>query len=970
MSNITALQSNENAGSEVQVSYSQNPAVNQAIHDLLNLGFAPLPVAPAFPASEYPDARDPNRPMFNGKNPSYIDENGRPKTVPHSKYRAQLPSESELKKWFADPSVGIGTNGGAWLDFDLKQFKSIEQMDSTVQPIIETAEWVERTQSGGYRIPVALQEKPGFTNIGIGDVSHAGELLNGGGFVVLAPTNGANGQYQRLKFGQPLPVKNICELGIFKAGNPPTPGSEPPAPVPVPVPPRPVDVNLERLASKKVQVILKGRFGKDRSDDITKVAKELYGWENLARSEGIGIDSADSWIQHVAQLAEVENKLDRILKPIKRDSCEPGLAYGKGIEACRDRLRAMAELKKPTTERAQTDSSDIYLTSEDSPGSIAEQWLYSEDYIRISDSFYKWVGTHYEIQDERAERKRIRDLLNRCVKVVETQSGEMNVSRPYRGKAKVEDAYGWCLCSVRFAAPEEVNPPGVNLKNGVLQIQFGIDGKPRPVLLEHSPEMIYTYQPQVAYHPEADDTHCQRLLEAIGPAYRSAVLRVFASALDLESVRKKKGRVVRSLILSGSGANGKDSLREALTYIFGKVGITSSTIDDFHAYDQGRRFNLAGLVGSRINWASENRVGVNIDEIQSLKQVITGDPIVTEEKFKQGQEFIPRCIAIFSTNDRSINLTASLEAIASRYAIVPFTKTFVNNPKGPNEIKADSRFKYDLEWVKAEICPALLNVLIAEYQAIFEEGIDYTVFDQAMEDNRVEANHLYRFALDFGLEEDPDGQVSTVELWEKLQSWYVAEGILKIHENGREDWQDDVRAGDAWVKGSQQLKRRLQKIFPNIGTFRTNSGRGITGIRFVDAIEKGLNDCQSWDEYCRIAEYHGDDAIRQAWGKLDIEIQNRIAALQPRSTPAPEPENTPEPAQMDDLTADIAILEMAAESGDPETLEHFEKLDETRKGQIWASTSAEVRAKIKSMRGSKKHGTATESAAETTPHSS
>ena len=63
-------------------------------------------------------------PLFTGKNPSYLDSNGKPHLVNHRQYQNRLPSKKELKAWFANRSNGIGTLGGwhntVWLDFDVK----------------------------------------------------------------------------------------------------------------------------------------------------------------------------------------------------------------------------------------------------------------------------------------------------------------------------------------------------------------------------------------------------------------------------------------------------------------------------------------------------------------------------------------------------------------------------------------------------------------------------------------------------------------------------------------------------------------------------------------------------------------------------------------------------------------------------------------------------------------------------------
>ncbi|MFM5983882.1 MAG: DUF5906 domain-containing protein, partial [Sphaerospermopsis kisseleviana] len=318
----------------------------------------------------------------------------------------------------------------------------------------------------------------------------------------------------------------------------------------------------------------------------------------------------------------------------------------------------------------------------------------------------------------------------------------------------------------------------------------------------------------------------------------SAVLRVFAAAIDLPLVRKFRGRIIRSLIFTGDGNNGKDSLRNALSLIFGRLGITGCSIDDFQAYDHGRKFNLAALAGSRINWASENNLSINVDQIQCLKQLVTGDPLVSEEKFRQGTEFTPRCISIFSTNSKTINLVANLEAIASRYSIVPFTKKFVVNPIHSNELLADSRYAYDSDWVKSEVLPALLNYLVEGFKAIFSEGIDYSVFSEAMESNRLAAIHLFQFCNDVGLVAgEPTDFIPVETIWIELRKWYEIEGYLTIGDNG-DKWADDPRPGDPLVKYAVKLKQRLERCHPTITSGQITNGlnkgkKAIFGLKFT-----------------------------------------------------------------------------------------------------------------------------------------
>lgn len=843
--------------------YSPIAGINETICLLLARGWSPLPVAPAFPADQYPARDKAGNPVldsdgnpksaFTGKNPSYIRQ-GEPRLVRHGGYVDGLPTDSELAEWFADPRVGVGTCGGDWLDLDLKQFASSDALDAAAAPLLEAATWLERTQSGGYRIAVSLESEPAFKkNFGIGDVKHAGELFRSTrrDFVILSPTVGTAGQYSVIRRGEPLPISDLAEFGIrgtAKAGKPATLRLVKPAPAATlpeatnPAPAQAEIVQLFCLVTRANQNRLRGNLGVkvDRSDAITTAAKDLYGWENLALSESIACSDPDSDLARMAESIGVDSdRLDRILATVNRAACEPALAASKGLDTCLAKLRAAAKLPPPAGSVGGDTDDKIWLSSDDTAASVALRELYNDcrDYVRIGDNIYQWAGTHYQICEERAERQRINALLARCYAVKVKQDGASTITRPWYTGSKVSDTYQAVLSAPRYIPPDKVNASGINCTNGVLIVRV-VAGVPEFQLFPHSPGLVFTYPPQVEFNPEADTAACDGLLAAIDSRYRSAVLRVFAAAIDLPLVRQFRGRVIRSLIFTGDGNNGKDSLRNALSLIFGRSGITGCSIDDFQAYDHGRKFNLASLAGSRINWASENNLSINVDQIQCLKQLVTGDPLVTEEKFRQGVEFTPRCISIFSTNTKIVNLVANLEAIASRYSIVPFTKKFVVNPTHSNELLADSRYAYDTDWVKQNVLPALLNYLVEGFTAIFSEGIDYSVFSEVMESNRLGAVHLFQFCNDAGVVPgEPTDFIPVETIWIELRKWYENEGYLTIGEKG-DTWSDDPRPGDPLVKFAVKLKQRLERCFPTITSGQLTSGinkgkKAVFGLRLA-----------------------------------------------------------------------------------------------------------------------------------------
>ena len=85
-----------------------------------------------------------------------------------------MPTTEELKRWFEHPQVGIATLGGwqqtVWVDLDAKCFGGRSECERIGQEWLDfipalKAGFVERTQSGGWRLAVRCQRMPTFSKI-------------------------------------------------------------------------------------------------------------------------------------------------------------------------------------------------------------------------------------------------------------------------------------------------------------------------------------------------------------------------------------------------------------------------------------------------------------------------------------------------------------------------------------------------------------------------------------------------------------------------------------------------------------------------------------------------------------------------------------------------------------------------------------------------------------------------------------
>jgi phage/plasmid-associated DNA primase len=486
-----------------------------------------------------------------------------------------------------------------------------------------------------------------------------------------------------------------------------------------------------------------------------------------------------------------------------------------GVEVFKNSILSRAitqELWWQRIEAEREEKSERVVEVEELYTQKAQDCLYTDTaYISVEGDLYRWAGTHYKKCIKEAELRRIANWCKSTPVQVEGRKWRY----AYATSTHVGNIYNWVV-SQFGVGKEEINPPGLNCLNGVLQIIWK-GAKASWELQPHNPERLYTYVSEIEYSAAADDVDCNKLLSCLEPAQQKVFIQTLAASLDLATIRRYRGREVKALLLQGHGNNGKDSLREAVRLLYGG-SLVGATIADFAAYDGGRKFPLAKLQGSLISWSSENTEFSQLDKLQSLKAAITGDPIYAEKKGEDEKEIFLNTVFLFSVNEAP-TLRAGLEAIKSRWAVLRFNKTFkVNADPKRGEIEADSRFRYDPEFLKKRVVPALLNKMLEEIESLAIFGIDYKCTEDALESIQRETNHLWAFAQEVGLQYQVGGRIYINDLWQALRNWYLANGtlVITVDKNGKEktEWYDQARSWDRNVKGANQVYQRFVELFP------------------------------------------------------------------------------------------------------------------------------------------------------------
>lgn len=433
---------------------------------------------------------------------------------------------------------------------------------------------------------------------------------------------------------------------------------------------------------------------------------------------------------------------------------------------------------------------------------------------------------YYELLDEAKFKKQALALLTKHVTNLNTGANE------YAKSSCADEAFKFLVQN--YAVDEnQINPRGINLANGFLRLDYDENFKPIFTLEEHSFEQLNIYICDYAYLPNINTQSVSKFLDDLLDLQdQEILLKLLSAVFDMEFARKKVGRDLRAVINHGDGDNGKDTLREIFTQLIGEHRFTSLSLSNFRDADSGRRFGIFDLYRSCVNWSPENE-RLAIDKSQTLKAAITGDPIQVERKNKDPIEVKPQALFFFNMNGLP-NIGSLSESIKSRLCPIHFKYAFKTKPD-PNietEKKADHRFKHDIAFLKQEILPALLNLLINSFHRLLDEGIDYSSKEEHFKEIVKESNHLYDFVDETQLQRcSIENGLSAGEIYERYLSWCIDNGIaLSEQDIKKSSYFSD---SDKAVTNSAEMAKRLGEMFPNVARKRTKKKR-LLALRFGD----------------------------------------------------------------------------------------------------------------------------------------
>jgi len=217
------------------------------------------------------------------------------------------------------------------------------------------------------------------------------------------------------------------------------------------------------------------------------------------------------------------------------------------------------------------------------------------------------------------------------------------------------------------------------------------------------------------------------------------------------------------LFLIGSGANGKSVFINTHVKIVGKENVSAL---DPHQFSN--KFMLGTLKDKLLNVSSEIQTKSQIDT-SILKQVISGDLVQADIKYKEPLAFRPIAKHIFSMNEIPI-LTDRTFALKRRLIILKFNQTFYGK-------KEDRR----LEGKLAGELPGILNWCLEGLTRVLENE-SITMSDQMIEDKKAfigVINPVLHFVDEACVLKD-EALVIKDDLFQRYKSWSDKSGLRPL----------------------------------------------------------------------------------------------------------------------------------------------------------------------------------------------
>ena len=278
---------------------------------------------------------------------------------------------------------------------------------------------------------------------------------------------------------------------------------------------------------------------------------------------------------------------------------------------------------------------------------------------------------------------------------------------------------------------------------------------------EHSKDFVQVTKLDYDYNPDAQVFMWYQFLNEVLPdKTKQLVLQMFLGAVFID---RSIAKIETMLILKGSGSNGKSVVFETMMGVLGRDNVSNFGLGVLMSGND-RKMNIASMNGKRLNYCSEIQLKEFGQGSDSLKAIISGEPI--EARRMYGQNFTARNIPLLMANANQLPYLKDMShGMARRLCVLSFDVE-IPKDKQNKSLARDMRDEY----------PAIFNWLMEGRKLFVNNNYKLPVIhdlEDAIEDYKSEYSTPLKFMMDNGWKRQADINVTDITpRWMSLSSLY------------------------------------------------------------------------------------------------------------------------------------------------------------------------------------------------------
>jgi len=367
------------------------------------------------------------------------------------------------------------------------------------------------------------------------------------------------------------------------------------------------------------------------------------------------------------------------------------------------------------------------------------------------DFVYLFNGTYWNLLNE--------DVLKRFLGDIALKMGVEEYKAKYFNFR--DNLYKQFAALAHLPKPEKLeNSICINLKNGTFEFQQ--NGSIR--LREFDRNDFLTYQLPFEYSLEAEAPLFHQYLKRVLPEEK--LHDILAEYLGYVFVHSNTLKLEKTLLLYGSGANGKSVFYEVVKSLLGEINISAHSLQSL---TDNTGYYRAMIANKLVNYASE----IN-DKLETsvFKQLVSGEPV--EARLPYGKPFTITKYAklIFNCNELPKDVEQT-EAYFRRFLIIPFEVTIP-------EAEQDKQLSQKI--VSSELSGVFNWVLDGLKRLLKQKNFtECTAIQRMRQQYEQESDSVKTFLNDKGYLSDLTSYIPIKHLYDEYKTFCLDDGFRPVN---------------------------------------------------------------------------------------------------------------------------------------------------------------------------------------------